>query len=193
MAPRNFHQQILSAPSRISDVVIRQFYRIATSLPKFKFLTPGERDILINVLAHSKDGASPELKLKIYQTLKRLEKRRRNPFGMIIVLGWKQSWFEKYASVTDKGQDLFESRPFDFTHASEERALEKLSETAGFDGAILMNSRGEIIASGMYLESMAPKKVAGILNPGKTQDLSAAFGFVKKVHARHMAAISASY
>jgi len=165
---------------------------MVTALPKFR-LSAYEFDILVNVLSHSKDGALPELKLKIFQTLKRLRKRRRAPFGMIIVLGWKREWDKKYSAMPDKSQNLFIHSTFDFAAASEERALEKLAELADFDGAILMNSRGQIIASGIYLESMAPKKVAEILNPQKTDDLSRAFGFSKKVHTRHMAAIAASW
>jgi DNA integrity scanning protein DisA with diadenylate cyclase activity len=179
----------IPSPSKI----LKRFIRTVAAFPKFEFLTAREQDILANVLSHSKDGASPELKLKIYHALKRLKKRRRKPFGMLIVLGWKREWMEKYASMPDKTQNVFAGRPFDFGGAPENRAVAKLAELADFDGAILMNERGEIVASGIYLESMQTKRLAEILAPDHAADMSAAFGFAKKVHTRHMAGIAASY
>jgi len=200
MRPSEFPKLILAVPAKLSaeifrgsEKVLRRFIRIMMLLPKFTLLTPAEQEVLVNVLAHSQDGAPPELKLKIYQTLKRLKNRRRKPFGMLIVAGWRREWWEKYASMPDRSQNRFASRAFDFASASDDRALEVLAETADFDGAILMNARGEIIASGIYLESMPPKKVAEILNPGRADDLSEALGFAKKVHTRHLAGIAASW
>lgn len=198
--PSNLPRQILRLPVRISrrlfresERVFRQFWRIAALLPKFTFLTPSEQEILVNILAHSEGGAAPELKLKLYQTLKRLKNRRRKPFGMLIILGWKGEWRLKYALIPDSSQNLFDGRSFDFAAASQDRALERLSELADFDGAIFMNEKGEIVASGMYLDNMNPKRVAELLRPGRAEDLSEAFGFTKKVHTRHLAGIAASY
>lgn len=176
-----------------SERVLRQFVRILMLLPKFPFLTSAEQEVLANVLAHSVEGAAPELKLKIYQTLKRLKKRRRRPFGMLIVLGWKREWMKEYASFPDRTQNKFAQKQFDFAHASDDRALETLAGIADFDGAVLANEKGEMIASGVYLERIETKKVAEILNPAKAEDLSEAFGFTKKVHTRHLAGIAASW
>jgi DNA integrity scanning protein DisA with diadenylate cyclase activity len=173
--------------------ILRQFLRVADILPKFKFLTPNEQGVLLNVLTHSKAGAAPELKLKVFQTLKRLKKVKKKPFGMLIVLGWKSDWFEKYASFPDSEQNLFDAKPFDFARAPNERALEILAKISDFDGALLLNSRGEIVASGVYLENMDPKDAAKAINPDKAEDLSGAFRFATKVHSRHLAAIAASY
>jgi DNA integrity scanning protein DisA with diadenylate cyclase activity len=171
----------------------RRVLRIANAISQIPFFTPHEEEALLNVLAHSHDGATPELKLKLYELLYRLRQRRRKPFGMIVVLGWQREWNRRYASLPDKTQNLFRSRPFDLRDPPLERLLEKFSQLADFDGAVLVNRDGEIVASGMYLESMTPKKVAEILNPDHSEDLSAAFGFMKKVHTRHLAAISASF
>jgi DNA integrity scanning protein DisA with diadenylate cyclase activity len=162
-------------------------------IARFPQLGKTEEEMLLNVFSHARDGSPPELKLKIYHALKRLKHRRRKPFGMLIVLGWKREWMKRYASIPDKTQNIFAEHPFDFVAASEDRAVEILAKTADFDGAILMSEKGEIIASGIYLEAMRPKRVAEILAPQHAADMSSALGFAKKVHARHMAAIAASY
>lgn len=180
-------------PNELPKRILAVFRRLAVLLPAFPSLTPGEQNVLLNVLAHSKEGAPPELKLKIYHTLKRLKKRRRKPFGMLIILGWKREWTKKHASMPDKTQNLFAARPFDFAGASEDRTIETLGQLADFDGAILMSEKGEIVASGIYLEAMQTKRVAELLAPDHAADMSAAFGFAKKVHTRHMAGIAASY
>ncbi len=173
--------------------IIRKFSKIFKILSAFPQLTDNEREMLVNILANSKTGAPPELKLKIYHTLKRLKKRKKRPFGMLIVLGWQREWNKKYASIPDKTQNLFAEKPFDFANSSDERALEILSRLADFDGAILMTEKGEIIASGIYLEGMQTKRLFGIVSQDSHQDMSAALGFAKKVHTRHMAGITASY
>lgn len=200
MRSHEFPRRILSVPLKIfngvfrgSSRVLQQFRRLVVLLPGLPFLTPSEQNVLLNVLAHSKGDAAPELKVKIYYVLKRLKKRRRKPFGMLIVLGWKREWTKKYASVPDRTQNLFAAQSFDFAGAPENRAIETLAKLADFDGAILMSAQGEIIASGIYLENMQPKRVAEILAPDHAADMSAAFGFAKKVHTRHMAGIAASY
>lgn len=200
MRPIELPKIVLKVPVTISREIFRgsenmlkRFVRLVLLLPKFPSLTSAEQDALLNILAHAKDGAAPELKLKIYHTLKRLKKRRRKPFGMLIVLGWKREWMKKYASLPDKTQNLFAARTFDFAGATEERAVETLAQLADFDGAILMSEKGEIIASGIYLESMHAKRLVKILGPDHASDMSAALGFAKKVHTRHMAGIAASY
>ena len=65
--------------------------------------------------------------------------------------------------------------------------------TTDFDGAILINNKGLVLASGVFLENIKAKEVALNLNPQKAEDLSAAFGFKKKVHTRHLTAIASSY
>ena len=189
MKKRKHFSMPIPSPSK----TLKRFIRTVAALPKFEFLTAREQDILANVLSHSKEGALPELKLKIYHVLKRLKKRRRKPFGMLIVLGWKREWMRRHASLPDKTQNVFAGRPFDFANASEDRAVDVLAQIAEFDGAILMSEKGEIMASGIYLEAMQTKRVAEILAPDHAADMSAAFGFIKKVHTRHMAGIAASY
>lgn len=180
---------------KIPNNTLKNFFRVANAIYRLPLLVLGgsERDILVNVLAHSQPGVPPDLKLKIYDALKRLRRRRKRPFGMIVVLGWRREWDEKYASLPDATQNVFQNRKADISNFSQDRVAEMLSEIADFDGAVLLNRRGEAVASGMYLENMSPKKVAETLFQGRSQDLSSAFGFRKKVHTRHLAAIAASY
>jgi len=183
-------------PSRLlnfSNASLERVLKIAHTISNFSFLPKTDRDTLLNVLAHSPDGASPELKLKVYEALLRLRRRRRNPFGMLVVLGWKQEWDERYASLPDTTQNIFEGDRLDIAFTSIDRVLERFAETADFDGAILINARGEAVASGMYLENMRPKRVAKLMRRPRAQDLSSGFGFAKKVHTRHLAGIAASY
>jgi len=193
MPARNITKQIISTSFNISGKVVRRFLRIAALISRFPFLTKNEQEVLVNVLAHSQDGAPPGLKLKIYQVLKLLRRRRRKPFGMLIVLGWKREWDRKFASLPDATQNAFRDRRLDLVGAAEEKILEEFSGIADFDGAILVNQRGQVLASGIYLENVRPKRVAEVMHPEKSQDLSSAFGFVRKVHARHLAGIAASY
>lgn len=147
---------------------------------------------LPEILSRQKN-ADPILKLRIFYLLKDFQKIHRKPFGMIIVLGWDDKWLDRYASVLDSNQNIFAENRFDLAQATDKEAVDVLKKIADFDGAIFINVRGQIVASGMYLENMKSKEAAKILNPQKTQDLSEAFGFKRKVHTRHLAAIAVSY
>ena len=68
-----------------------------------------------------------------------------------------------------------------------------IETTINFDGAILVNSRGDVVHSGIIIEGLRPRVVADKLNPGRFGDLSEQFGFGEKVHSRHLSAITCSY
>lgn len=138
-------------------------------------------------------GVSAELKMKICESLLRLNQERKKRFGMLIVLGWKRDWNGKYASLPDSSQNLFSGKSFSVARATNSCLRKILLKIADFDGAILVNLRGEIVASGVYLENMNPKAIAETLNSKHAKDLSEAFGFAKKVHTRHLVAIATSY
>ncbi|OGY63582.1 MAG: hypothetical protein A3I24_01395 [Candidatus Harrisonbacteria bacterium RIFCSPLOWO2_02_FULL_41_13b] len=134
-----------------------------------------------------------DLKLRFHTLLKSLVRVQKNPFGMIIVLGWRDQWSDRHTSVPDSDQNIFSELPLNIAHKSDGEILDILKRTVDFDGAILADSQGCILASGIYLENMKPKEAAKEmgLRPGK--DLSETFGFKRKVHARHLTAIAASY
>jgi DNA integrity scanning protein DisA with diadenylate cyclase activity len=178
---------------RFSNRVLRRFYEVSQAIASIAGLGQHEQEILLNVLANSKTNTSPELKLKIYWALKMLSKRRRKPFGMIIVFGWQRKWNKDFSSLPDETQNIFVNRRFSINQSSAEKVVDVFFEVSDFDGALLINPQGRVVASGIYLESMRPKKVAEILCPARSQDLSSSFGFVRKVHTRHLAGIAASY
>ena len=68
-----------------------------------------------------------------------------------------------------------------------------MAQTLLFDGAILIDGRGNVLHSGVMIEGLRPRETAAKLHPGKFSDLSAQFGFKEKVHTRHLTAITASY
>ena len=120
------------------------------------------------------------LKLKTAKTILGLMARRKN-FGLFVILGWRRKW-RKHLDISDSSQDIFaRSRRHD------------ISETLDFDGAVLIDRRGAVIHSGVFIEGLRPRAVADKLRPGRYRDLSEQFGFEAKVHARHLAAITASY
>jgi DNA integrity scanning protein DisA with diadenylate cyclase activity len=65
--------------------------------------------------------------------------------------------------------------------------------TINFDGAILIDDYGNILHSGTMIEGLHPRATADKLNPHRTIDLSSQFGFKRKVHMRHITAITSSY
>lgn len=181
-------------PERIIKKVL-EILKLAKEISRFELFTREEQEKLPFVLAgESDDGPSPEIKLKIYQIILRLRKRIKKPFGFLIVLGWRGEWNREYASTPDITQDIFRDHRFDLSRHSLGECLATIEKTIDFDGAILVNKEGTIISSGVYLENLSPKEVAKEMRPGhKVEDLSEAFGFAKKVHTRHLAAIAASY
>lgn len=175
------------------DKIIKRLFKLINFFQKNPIFTPSEKDSLTRAFLISKNNIPLELKLKTFFLLKKLKTRRRRPFGIIIILGWNSKWNKLHTSIPDIRQNIFKQGRFDLTRASEKNTLAKLSSIAGFDGAILISPTGLILASGVYLEKMAPKLVAKKISPVRSEDLSAAFGFLRKVHSRHLVAIAASY
>jgi DNA integrity scanning protein DisA with diadenylate cyclase activity len=148
---------------------------------------------IVKLFQASENEKAGFLKLKLYSLLKALQKRRRSEFGMLAVFGWRKDWFVDYASFPDATQNLFSVKPVSLAELSFDRALDLFIQLSYFDGAILVDKNGRILASGVYLENMRPKTVAEKLCKKKTSDLSEAFGFVQKVHTRHLSGIACSY
>jgi len=133
------------------------------------------------------------LKLKLAGLILNLMVRRKKRFGLFIILGWKNKW-KKFTDISDNTQDIFSRHHINILNIKiGERRHYDIGTTVDFDGAILINNRGEIIHSGVVIEAMRPGIVAGKINPGHFKDLSEQFGFQKKVHLRHLIAITASY
>lgn len=175
------------------DKIIKRLFQLTKFFQKNPLFTPAEKNRLTQGLLTSKNNIPPELKLRIFSLLKQLKNRRRRPFGMIIILGWCPKWNKLYTSIPDIKQNIFKKGNFNLARASIKNTLGKLILIADFDGAVLVSPTGLIVASGVYLEKMNPKLVAKRVSATRKEDLSAAFGFLKKVHGRHLAAISASY
>lgn len=152
-----------------------------------------ERELVVQAFGSSGTEAYIALRFDVYKILQRLIRRRKNPFGMLVVLGWKKEWLEEFASFPDSTQNLFAKKSYALRTHSFERTLELFTELSYFDGAVLMNPRGEMIASGVYVENIHPKEVAQEIAPAKAEDLSEAFGFMKKVHTRHLTGIACSH
>lgn len=132
------------------------------------------------------------LKMKTAELILNLMKHQKN-FGLFIILGWQNKW-QGYTDISDSTQDIFVKHHINVAdienHADWYREVES---TVGFDGAILISPEGEIIHSGVMIEGLRPRVVAEKLNPGQFKDLSDQFGFKRKVHTRHLSAITASY
>ena len=180
-------------PERIIKQIL-EILKLAEKIGRLKLFTEEEQEKLALVLAgEDENGPRPELKLKIYQTILRLRRKLKKPFGLLIVLGWRREWNKEYAATPDITQDVFRDRHFDLGRHSPGDCLEAIRKTIDFDGAILISKEGAIISSGVYLENLSPKDVSEEMRLGRVEDLSEAFGFAKKVHTRHLAAIAASY
>ena len=140
-------------------------------------------------------------RLRIAEFAIRLKERFHKKFGLFICFGWVKKWND-YADIVDSTQDIFREhhiRIFGFGQKSiqdlsdQRFMLKHVKELIDFDGAILISKEGAIISSGVYLENLSPKDVSEEMRLGRVEDLSEAFGFAKKVHTRHLAAIAASY
>ena len=175
------------------DKIIKRLLKITKFFQRNPSFTSVEKDSLARGLLVSKNNILLELKLKIFFFLKQLKKRRRRLFGMILILGWNPKWNKLHASIPDIKQNIFKKEHFNLARASWKTTLAKLASIADFDGAVLMSPTGLIIASGVYLEKMNSKLVAKKVSNIRGEDLSTTFGFLKKVHGRHLAAIAASY
>ena len=117
---------------------------------------------------------------------------RRDGFGLFVILGWQDEW-NKFTDMPDKSQDIYAKHRVNVLEVGKKDVHYDIESTVNFDGAILINKKGEILHSGLMIEGLKPKEVAGKINPGNFKDLSEQFGFKGKVHLRHLSAISASY
>ncbi|MCX6813666.1 MAG: diadenylate cyclase, partial [Candidatus Azambacteria bacterium] len=133
------------------------------------------------------------LKLKLAKLILNLMLRRKKRFGLFIILGWKNKW-KKFTNVSDITQNIFTHHHINIVNIKigEHRHYD-IGTTVNFDGAILINNRGEMVHSGVVIEAMRPGIVANKINPGHFKDLSEQLGFKKKVHLRHLTAITVSY
>ena len=180
-------------PKRLFVPILR-LLRLNKAIRDFAFFAHEERRRLALVLAAgSPDRATPELKLKIYEAILLLRARIKRPFGLFIVLGWRREWSDRYVVIQDATQDIFQNKHVHLQKLSLSETARIIRQTIDFDGAILICRDGTILHGGVYLENLKPKEVAHFLHPGRAEDMSSAFGFAKKVHARHIAAITASY
>lgn len=133
-----------------------------------------------------------ELKLKTAELILRLMGRRGH-FGLFVILGWQRKW-QKYLDISDSRQDIFAKDRHNIMELGRRsHRRHDIGLTVNFDGAILIDGRGNIVHSGVFIEGLRPRVVADKLNPGRFTDLSEQFGFDTKVHARHLSAITASY
>lgn len=140
-------------------------------------------------------------KLRVAEFALRLRHSFHKKFGLFIILGWSSKW-RNYADIVDSSQDIFRKhhiRIFRFgqkaiQNLSDQRFISNhIGKLIDFDGAILINKGGQIVDSGVYIEGLKPRITAKKINPESSGDLSNRFGFKKKVHARHISAITASY
>ncbi len=131
-----------------------------------------------------------KLRLKTSKVILQLMNRKRG-FGIFVVVGWKNKW-RKYTDLPDAQQDIYVKHHQNILkhYRSHKHDIET---TVNFDGAILIDANGNIVHSGIIIEGLRPRVIAGKINPGKFKDLSEQFGFKGKVHSRHLSAITASY
>lgn len=134
----------------------------------------------------------PELKMRTSELILRLMSRRKH-FGLFVILGWRKKWRD-YLDISDSQQDLFSKDRHNIMDVGRGKHHgHGIAMTVNFDGAILIDGRGNIVHSGVFIEGLRPSVVAQRLNPGRFADLSEQFGFLTKVHARHLSAVTASY
>jgi len=148
---------------------------------------------IASVLTRSAVNLKFEYKLRIAAVLLDLRRDLKKKFGMFVIFGWDDKYREKYTDIPDSNQDIFKKHHFNIFDASETDISHRLKKTINFDGAILIDADGNVVNSGIFLENLHPTAVAHRLYSKKIGDLSSRFGFVKKVHTRHLNAIAASY
>jgi hypothetical protein len=148
-------------------------------------------------IAKSLEGSRVDLpaalKLRTAEAILEVMVRRKRHFGMFVILGWRDAW-RKHLDIADSAQDIFaKDRHSILEDASGRHRGHDIASTVDFDGAILIDRKGTIVHSGVIIEGLRPRVIADKVNPGRFKDLSEQFGFLSKVHARHLAAIAASY
>lgn len=154
---------------------------------------PKEQEKLVSALLKNESALDIDLKIKIYNLLLALRKDAKRPFGMLIVLGWQKQWNKKYVGFPDITQNIFRNNKISLRSDSYNDIAQIVKKTMDFDGAILINAKGDFIASGVYLTDIKPQEIAKILHQSTAVDLSTSFGFKRKVHMRHLAGIATSY
>jgi DNA integrity scanning protein DisA with diadenylate cyclase activity len=143
-------------------------------------------------LAHSDTKLPFALKSKMAELMLNLMRHRKD-FGMFVILGWRVKW-DRYANTPDASQDIFARRRANIMEITPMQQKEDIIvNTIDFDGAILVDGRGDILHSGAMIEGLRPRIIAHKLNPRRMPDLSSRFGFKRKVHMRHIAAITSSH
>lgn len=162
-------------------------YTLETSQNKKEIIS------IASVLVKSEVPLRFEYKMRIAAILLNLRRDLKKRFGMFVIFGWNKKYCEKYIDTPDVTQDIFKGQHFNIFSESETKTIAHFKKTVNFDGAILIDAEGNVINSGIFLVGLHPKEVARRLSSKKTGDLSNRFGFVKKVHTRHISAITASY
>ncbi|MEK7138775.1 MAG: adenylyltransferase/cytidyltransferase family protein [Patescibacteria group bacterium] len=147
-------------------------------------------DELKTVFARSKIRFPEKLRLKTSKIIFQLMNRKRG-FGLFIILGWENKW-NKYIDMPDAKQDIYKKYHQNLLKHYHSHKHD-IKTTVNFDGAILVDKKGNILHSGIMIEGLKPHEIADKVRPGKFHDLSEQFGFKEKVHLRHLSAISASY
>jgi len=152
--------------------------------------------ILQNVraeLVHSSVGLPLPLKLRMAELVLYLQ-QQREAFGLFVILGWRNRW-NRFVDTPDMSQDIFRQHRMNIFHIDDGQSWEKhtIMHTVDFDGAILVNPQGTVLHSGTMIEGLYPRAVAQKLRPNHAGDLSSQFGFIRKVHMRHITAITSSY
>ena len=141
-------------------------------------------------IRNSKAKTDPSLKLKVAELILGLM-NKKGGFGLFVILGWKDKW-RSYTDLPDAEQDIYVKHPVNIRRLGSGTKYD-IAATVDFDGAILIDSKGNIVHSGIIIEGLKPRSVADKINPGKFKDLSEQFGFKQKVHSRHLSAITCSY
>lgn len=148
--------------------------------------------VVQEILKGSKVDLPFHLKVKMAELILNLISRRSN-FGLFAILGWRNKW-RGFINLPDVSQDIFVRHHINIMNVKPRiRRRYDVSATAKFDGALLIDRRGNLVHSGAVIESLRPGIVGQKLNPGDFKDLSEQFGFKQKVHLRHLTAITASY
>jgi len=132
-------------------------------------------------------------KLRIAEVMFYLRNKILLHFGLLVIFGWQEEWAKGYVSLPDSSQNIFKERRFNVFSSSVFDAVGEFLKVIQFDGAILINGKGLITNSGMFIEGLRPTEAAEELKLPDAEDLSSRFGFKIKTHMRHLSAIGASY
>ena len=127
------------------------------------------------------------LALKVYETLKHVREQGHG-HGITMVLGYRPELKHHVAPMAD---DVFDDL---HEHINDYHMKEKILNIREIDGAILIDSSGKMLHSGMFFV-VNPLHVLKNMGITRTNDLGLPelFGFSRKVGTRHISSISASY